>query len=296
MLSKAIKTLLFAGALLPLSFAQAEENKQRIISVSGSLTEIVYELGMQDRLVGVDTTSVYPEAALKLPKVGYQRALSAENILSLKPSVVLGTEEAGPPTIMKQLKEAGVTVTQVPVSFSPEGVVLKIKSVADVLNQPEQGEALVERFEQEMKVVQATAEAEKTENATKPKVMFLLNLGKGSPTAAGRESAADAMIQLAGGENVFHDDFKGYKPVGMESISVANPDIILMMGRTLQGAGDKQAVLDLAGINLTKAGKTGSVIAMDGMYLLGFSTRLPNAIKDLRKEFKQVMNAEEKAD
>lgn len=278
MLSTVIRSLLCVGTLLPLSLAHsAEKDGLRVVSVSGSLTEIVYELGMQDHLVGVDTTSVYPKFALEKPKVGYQRALSAENILSLKPDVVLGTDEAGPPTVIKQLKEAGVTVKQVPVKFSPEGVELKIEAVANVFDQEEQGKALVTELKQKMKKVSNDI----TEEGKKPRVMFLLNIGKGSPTAAGRDSAADAVIRLAGGENVFHDDFKGYKPVGMEGITVANPDVILMMGRTLKGAGDKRGVLDIPGVKLTNAGKQERIVSMDGMYLLGFSTRLPHAVNDL---------------
>ncbi len=68
----------------------------RIVSVSGATTEIVYALGAEKQLVGTDTTSLFPAAALQTPKVGYMRQLSAEGLLSLKPDAVIGTTEAGP--------------------------------------------------------------------------------------------------------------------------------------------------------------------------------------------------------
>jgi iron complex transport system substrate-binding protein len=76
------------------------DSLQRLVSVNGSVTEVVYALGAQGQLVGVDTTSKYPPETQKLPNVGYQRQLSAEGVLSLQPSLVLVTEDAGPPTAL----------------------------------------------------------------------------------------------------------------------------------------------------------------------------------------------------
>ncbi|HRJ72305.1 MAG TPA: ABC transporter substrate-binding protein, partial [Terrimicrobiaceae bacterium] len=74
--------------LLAVSALRAEE---RIVSAAGAVTETLYALGVQDALVAVDVSSVFPAAADALPKIGYARQLSAEGILSMKPSVVFVT-------------------------------------------------------------------------------------------------------------------------------------------------------------------------------------------------------------
>ena len=68
----------------------------RIISIGGAITEILYALGFEDRLAGVDATSLYPPAALRdKPNVGYMRQLSAEGVLGLNPSLVLAVQGSG---------------------------------------------------------------------------------------------------------------------------------------------------------------------------------------------------------
>ena len=92
------------------STAAFADTPKRVVSVGGALTETVYALGAGELLVGSDTTSYYPEAAANSPKVGYQRALSAEGILSLSPDLVIMTDEAGPPPVLAQLNSAGVNM------------------------------------------------------------------------------------------------------------------------------------------------------------------------------------------
>ncbi|MBL4906118.1 MAG: ABC transporter substrate-binding protein, partial [Sneathiella sp.] len=87
-----MRKLLLIAFLLSSPFVQAAEVPTRIVSVGGALTEMLYALGESARIVGADTTSYYPLAAKELPKVGYQRNLSAEGILSLKPDLLLINE------------------------------------------------------------------------------------------------------------------------------------------------------------------------------------------------------------
>ena len=101
----------------------------RIVSLGGALTEVVYLLGAQGQLVGTDTTSLFPEAALKTAKVGYMRQLSAEGLLSLKPDAVVGTTEAGPPVVLDQVRSAGVRVELVAADHSWDEVRRKVALV-----------------------------------------------------------------------------------------------------------------------------------------------------------------------
>src|SRR5471030_3551151 len=90
--------------------ALATELPQRWVSAGGALSEWVSVLGAESKLVGVDTTSQHPESLKALPSIGYQRQLSAEGILSLRPQMLIGTEEMGPPPVLSQIRSAGVQV------------------------------------------------------------------------------------------------------------------------------------------------------------------------------------------
>lgn len=101
----------------------ASGGTDRIIAIGGSITEIIYALGAEDRLVAVDSTSMYPASALERhPDVGYMRALSAEPVLSVNPDVILAIDDAGPPEVLEQLQATGVTVLTIPDEPSIEGL------------------------------------------------------------------------------------------------------------------------------------------------------------------------------
>ncbi len=102
------------GSVLPARAATIAV--QRLIALGGAMTEVVYALGAEDLLVATDTTSLYPEAAMRTPKVGYLRQLSAEGLLSLQPDAIVGSSEAGPPIVIEQVRAAGVRVELVPSS------------------------------------------------------------------------------------------------------------------------------------------------------------------------------------
>lgn len=262
--------------------AQAEDTTpSRVVAVGGALTEIVYALKAEQQLVGVDTTSLYPEAATKLPKVGYQRQLSAEGVLSLKPDLVLVTEEAGPPAVLEQIQAAGTRLIKLPSEYSAEGVLKKIRGVADALHKSTDGAQLSQVFSTDLAAVQA-----QLDKNTPPKVVFLLSVGQGSPMAAGGDTAANAMIRLAGGHNVFAETHTGYKPVSIEAMIAANPDLLLVSKDTLTSLGGiDKALVAIPGLTLTNAGKNRRIVTMEGLHLLGFGPRLPQATAELATLF-----------
>ncbi|RKT44663.1 heme/hemin ABC transporter substrate-binding protein [Thiocapsa rosea] len=266
--------------LLGLADQPRAAEPQRIVSVGGALTEILFRLDVQDRLVGVDTTSQWPSEAEALPQVGYQRALAAEGLLSLSPDLVLATEAAGPPAVIEQIRATGVEVRIIHGDPSPEGLVEKIRAVAEAVGRPAAGAALAEEVAEKMRRV----EARLGEVSDRPSVVFLLSAARGSPMAAGRDTAADAAIRLAAGLNPLAAEMVGYKPLNTESMIGAAPDVILLTDRTLEGLGGIEGVLALPGVSLTPAGRHRRIAAMDDLYLLGFGPRLPAAIADLAAE------------
>jgi iron complex transport system substrate-binding protein len=275
---------LVTGALLFGLLGLADQPRaaepQRIVSVGGALTEILFRLDVQDRLVGVDTTSQWPSEAEAFPRVGYQRALAAEGLLSLSPDLVLATEAAGPPAVIEQIRAAGVEMRIVRSDPSPEGLVETIRAVADAVGRPAAGAALAEEVADRMR----RAEARLAGVSDRPSVVFLLSAARGAPMAAGRDTAADAAIRLAAGRNPLAAEMVGYKPLNTESMIGAAPDLILLTERTLEGLGGIDGVLALPGVALTPAGRDRRIAAMDDLYLLGFGPRLPAAIADLAAE------------
>lgn len=272
-----MKTLIFALTLLLPLQAYAAETCPRTISVGGALTEIVYKLGKAHCLIAADTTSTYPEDAANLPMVGYQRQLSAEGILSLKPDVVLHTNQAGPASALMQIDQAGIQRVVVEDTTSLDGVYIKIRAVSTLFDVPKKGEELIAGMQENAKTIN-------TAN-TKPKVMFIMQHGGGAPMAGGQGTAADAIIALAGGQNVI--EFDRYKPLTPESMVALNPDIIVTTEDSLKQLGGIESLLKTPGLKLTKAGKNKNVIAMDALLILGFGPRTIEAAQQLSDAFRK---------
>ncbi|MEM9439686.1 MAG: ABC transporter substrate-binding protein [Pseudomonadota bacterium] len=255
----------------------ARADQERIVSIGGSVTEIVYALGASDRLVAVDSTSLYPDIATELPDVGYMRRLSAEPILALEPDHILAISDAGPAPVLDQLREAGVKITVIDDEPSPGGIVDKIKDVALALDLTEQGQDLARQVEADF---DALAEELNVLAASTQRLMFVLNTGRGAPMVGGTGTSADAIIRLAGAENAV-TGLDGYKPLSPEAAIEAAPDVILTMNRSVEASGGKAALLALPDIALTPAGQNQALISMEGLLLLGFGPRTPEAARIL---------------
>jgi len=252
----------------------------RVVTLGGSVTEIVYGLGQGDRLVGDDLSSLYPEAATKLPRVGYYRAVPVEGVLSLKPDLVLASEQAGPPDALKRLAGVGVRVVTVSDAPSVDSLKARIRGVADALGVAPAGERMVDEITREL----ARAEALP---ATKARALLLINR-TGSPQGAGRDTAANEVMHLAGLVNVLHDQ-QGYKPLSAEAVGALAPDLIVVTQASLEAGGGMEAFLRLPGIASTQAAAKRRVVVMDDLLILGMGPRLPLALTQLKKEVADVM-------
>lgn len=248
----------------------------RVVSVGSSITEIIYDLGAEKLLVGVDTTSLYPEAARKLPQVGYMRALSAEGVLSLKPTLIIATTAAGPAGALDQLKATGIEIMILPDKYDYDSVVTKIAAIGKVTGKISEADSMIARGREAMKSLANRLATAKSH----PRVLFLLSMSGGAPQAAGRDTAAAGIIKLAGGINAV-DGYSGYRPLTPESVIASNADYVLVTRQTVQAMGGKQAILDQPSLNRTPAGKAGKIIEFDTLLLLGFGPRTPEAATEL---------------
>lgn len=288
----AASAALLMAAFLAQCAARAEAQERRIVSAGGVITEIAYALKREDWLVGVDTTSQHPPDALKSkPSIGYVRALSAEGLLSLKPDRVIAVEGAGPPDVMRLIAEAKVPITFVPEDYSEEGVVRRIIQVGEALEARDAAAVLAEK----VRAGFVTLADERIRHPRKPRALFVLSLQNGRVMVGGRNTSADAIIRLAGADNVA-GMIEGFKPLSDEGIIAAAPEIIIMMKRG-DHAVPATELFAHAAFQLVPAAKNQALVTMDGLYLLGFGPRTPDAARDLMREIMRLssMQAQKRA-
>lgn len=267
--------IVVAGLLAPQHLAA--EPQDRIVSIGGSVTEIIYALGEADRLVARDTTSIYPDIALKLPNVGYIRALAAEGVLSVQPTLIISEDGAGPPETISVLQEASISMITIPDDYSKAGIVAKILAVGEALNVPEKARVLANKVETDFNHASAIVQ---NKSGDPKRVLFILSTQGGRITASGKNTAANAIINMAGGQNAI-TSFVGYKQVTAEAIAAAAPDVILMMDRNGGHSSAMDELFALPSLITTPAAAKGALVRMNGLLLLGFGPRTPLAVEKL---------------
>lgn len=249
----------------------------RIVSLNGDITETIVTLGLAKNLAGVDISATYPEKLVAgMQKIGYQRTLAAEGILSLRPSLVIGTPTAGPASTIEQLRSAGVPVLIIPEYKDLDAGARKLRAVGRALGVPRRGEKLARQVETQI----ALAKREVARAATKPKVAFLYVRGTQVQQIGGVGSGADAMIEAAGGVDVGKSiGIQGFKQLTAESLVAAQPDVLLLLSAGLQSVGGVDGLLRLPGVAQTPAGRNRKVIAYDDLMLLGLGPRTGKALR-----------------
>ena len=264
--------------------AQASELPQRWVSAGGALSEWVAALGGESKLVGVDTTSQHPEYLKALPSIGYQRQLSAEGILSLRPQILVGTEEMGPPPVLAQIRRAGVQVEMF--SAQPDLPTLKgnLQHLGKLLGSDAKANELFSGYEQALAQQKDwVTKAQATQKA--PGVLMLIGHAGGKPLVAGKDTAADWMVQQAGGRNLATHN--GYKPFSVEALAGLSPDVLVFADRALTGDAARAALFKENPIlAATPAAKAGRVYEVDPTLLVGgLGARLPQSLIKLSAGF-----------
>jgi iron complex transport system substrate-binding protein len=252
---------------------------RRIVSLGGSVTEIVEALQATDRLVGVDSSSLYPASVRQLPQVGYYRNFGVEGIASLRPELVLASEHAGPPQSIEQLRKLGIRVLSVPSNPTLASLHQGIEAVAAALGLDERGRALIRNIDNEV----AQARRAAAERGTTPRVL-VLSSHTGRLQAAGRETAADALLALVGAQNLFTSG-SSYKPIATEAVAALAPDFIITSPLSLPANGGLAAFAAQPGISATPAARAKRIIVVDDLLLLGFGPRIAQALRQLQAGF-----------
>ena len=257
-----MKRWLILLAALPLLASAAAE---RIVSLGGDVTEVVYALNAQRQLVAKDSTSTWPAAAQSLPDVGYIRQLNAEGILSLRPTLVLASAQAQPSLVLKKVAENKVKVVNVPGGYDLPAIEAKIDVIADALG----------------KHLQQIAQI--PSQPVNKRVLFILSHGGMNTMVAGKQTAADGAIRAAGLENAMQS-FDHYRSMSQEGVIASKPDLVVISADGLKGMGGEAGLWKLPGLAQTPAGRNKQVLVIDDMALLGFGPRTPQAVLALRQK------------
>jgi iron complex transport system substrate-binding protein len=257
---------------------EAKVKTKRIVSLSGSITEIIYAVGSQKELIGVDVTSTYPAAAEKLTNLGHVRKLAVESLLALNPTHVVMLEDEVSPDLKSKLEQAKIELVTFKHPNSVADAKSLVKEVAKWLGKEDASKELNAKIDAD---IQKLSKFDK-----KPKVLFVYARGAGTLMVAGENTPLEKMIVLAGGENA-GKGFTDFKPLTSESVIAANPDVILMFTSGAQSLGP-DGIFNVPGVTATTAGKKKALIQMDGQLLSGFGPRVGEALTALNKEFKKV--------
>ena len=226
--------------LLVSHHAAAAELPQRWVSAGGALSEWISALGGESKLVGVDTTSQHPEILKALPSIGYQRQLSAEGILSLRPQMLVGTEEMGPPPVLSQVRLPGAAGRAV---LGPAGCCPTLQGnlqhLGKLLGAEDQASQVFQTYQQQLdqQKIRVTRAQSKEKS---PGVLLLLGHAGGKPLITGKDTAADWLLQQAGGHNLA--THTGYKPFSVESLVSLDPEVLVFADRALTGDAARAAL------------------------------------------------------
>ena len=280
MIKNLIKILSFFALSPAVIACETAIDASRITVAGGSITEILFMLEMEKNIVAVDTTSNYPAIAKDMPSIGYVRNVSAEGVLSLTPTVIIGEHDMGPPETLAQLKNSGIEHFVVEEVHTSEGIIDKFLCVARIIGRETMAREIVQ--EKLLVEINLLSKLIAKRAGPPPRVLFVLSMRSGSPIVGGQGVSADGFISMFGGVNSVK--FAGWKPVGPEAIISADPDMIVITQRGLTNYGTLQEFKNHPYLRLTKAAKNNNILTMDGMEMLGFGPRTIDAAVAVAKQ------------
>jgi len=246
---------------------------ERVVTLGGSVTEIAFALDRGDRIVADDLSSLYPEAATRLPRVGYYRATPVEGVVAMRPDMVLASEQAGPPQAIQKLAELGVNLQVVSDQPTIESLFRRIEQVAGALDARSAGAQLSASLRRDLDRIQAQP------RSGRPTLLMVNRTG--ASQGAGSGTAADEVLRLAGLTNVLAGQ-QGYKPLSPEALTALAPELIVITTSSLDALGGMDKLLQVPGVIGTPAARAGRIVVMDDLLVLGLGPRLPQALRQLQ--------------
>jgi len=249
---------------------ETTQNSSRIVVAGGSITEIIYFLNSEEKIVALDVTSNYPEKAKELPSIGYVRNLSAEGILSMNPSIVFGEDDMGPPGVIKQLRDINIDLRIIPEEKTIDGILDKIYCIASIIDKVPNAESKINST-----LIPDILSIEKrlsTSTLIPKRVMFIFSIKGNKIIVAGSGTSGDGFIKMTGSENIF-STIEGWKSVSQEAIIKENPDYVIMSKRDLHNSKTIKSISENPIFKNIRAFEEQNIIFDDAMAMLGFGPR-----------------------
>ena len=263
------------------------ESTDRIIPLDGDIAEVVFALGAGDRVVATDLSATFPAEADALPQIGYQRALNAEPILAFEPTLLIGTDIAGPPTAIEELERVGIPVAIVPTPADASGPGTKIRAVAEVLGIPDDGE----RLAAEVEAAVAAVEPLRTERPLRVAMLYLR--GDNTQLVFGTGTSIHWLIEAAGAVNVAAEmGITDTAEITAEALTVAAPDVLLVTEDGLRSVGGVEALVTMPAVAGTPAAAAGAVLAYDAQFMLGNGPRTGEFLARLVADLTDLPNSD----
>jgi iron complex transport system substrate-binding protein len=279
-------TALIAALIAAIScgrFANQATNSttDRFVVISSIYNEIIWALGAQDKVVGVDLSSTYPPEVKNVQTVGYHRALSAEGILSLHPTAIVHDNNIGPPQVVEQIQGLNIPMkTFESKNNSIDGTKALIREMGSYFKKEDRAEELCRMLD-----TQLAASLEKVKQYNDHPRVAVIHFGRASNVylvvgkgGGGDAAAASQMIEMAGGQMAI--DTQGMQRMASpEIIAQANPDVILVTDfgyDRLGGAIDQ--IKALPGVDTSNAAKNGRIYRIEENQLMYFGPRSGDSV------------------
>ncbi|MBL7818067.1 MAG: ABC transporter substrate-binding protein [Saprospiraceae bacterium] len=223
---------------------KATDGTERIVCIAKQYTEIVFALGAQQNIVAVDVSSTYPEAAKKLPTVGYHRALSLEALLASKPSLILQDNNIGPEPVVKQLKDLKIPMKDFK-KYSDDiaGTDSLIREMGTYFKREYEADSLCQQLKKDMET--ALSAAKRYKDTVKVVVVHYGQANNVYLTMTSHSTAAK-MVSWAGGKIAVEGE-RGMIPLSAEVITKSDPDVILLTDFGYDKMGSLDKIKELVG-------------------------------------------------
>ena len=251
----------------------------RVVCVSKQINEFLYDIHAESVLVARDLTSIYPPAITKLPSVGYHRALSAEGIISMRPTMLLTDGNLGPDAVVEQVKKVGIPVLVLAPGSSLDSAQHLMQRLGTEFHHEKQADSVVNAWKAGM--ASALADSTKWAAGPRPRVL-VMHFGQLVNDYLGlkRGSTADKIIEWAGGVNAI-DSTGGMLRLTPELIARAAPDVIIATDVGFDRTGSAEKFAALPGVSLTPAARSGRVYRVDESEVMYFSPRTPEVVRKM---------------
>ncbi|HEY5218233.1 MAG TPA: ABC transporter substrate-binding protein [Gemmatimonadaceae bacterium] len=256
---------------------------ERVVCVSKQINEFMFAIGAQNVLVGRDLTSIYPPAILKITSVGYHRALNAEGIISLRPTLFLNDGNYGPQEVTDQLQKVGIPILTLKPGESLAGAESLLDTLGKRFHREPTADSVLAKWKVGMDSV--LADTLKWVGTKRPRVL-IIHFGQiaNNYLALKRGSVGDQMLQWTGAENAV-DSVGGMMRLTPELIAKAAPDIIIATDVGFDRYGSAAKFATMPGVSLTPAGKSLRIYRIEETDVMYYGPRTPDAVRRLEAIF-----------